>query len=188
MQADWLITKDGERIETRGLWKVRGETVVFTNARDVLCSLRVKEVDLKASESATKAALHASESVTTIEQSERQVAKVVITEADVRHVRASGPSVVDSLRQAPRVILYSTSWCPYCKKARRLLSSQGVEFVEKDFEMDAAANREYLVKENGYKGIPLIQIGDQLLRGFNEEKILRALKNLDKVPAVGSSK
>ncbi len=46
----------------------------------------------------------------------------------------------------------------------------------KDIEKDAAATREYLAKGDGYNGIPLIQIGDRLLRGFNEEKIIQALK------------
>lgn len=34
------------------------------------------------------------------------------------------------------VILYETSWCPYCKKARELLKEMGVSLIEYDIEKD----------------------------------------------------
>ena len=160
--------------------------MVFTSAGEVLSSLRAKEIDLKASELATVEALLSPEMESVAEEPQRMVAKVVITDADVRHVQAAVASADTAatgrargpIKKSPPVILYSTSWCPFCRKARQVLSSEGVEFVEKDIEKDAEANREYLAKGNGYTGIPLIQIGERLLRGFNEEKILRALKDL----------
>ncbi len=52
--ADWLVTRDGERIETRGAWEVRGRVVVFTNHGGALSSIRLDEVDLEASRAATE--------------------------------------------------------------------------------------------------------------------------------------
>jgi hypothetical protein len=53
--ADWLVTREGVRVETKGPWKVKGKLVVFTRPDDTLASLRLAEVDLEASERATAA-------------------------------------------------------------------------------------------------------------------------------------
>lgn len=44
--ADWLVTRDGARIETKGTWKVDGRRVLFTLPNGTLSSLRATEVDL----------------------------------------------------------------------------------------------------------------------------------------------
>ncbi len=54
-RADWLVTNDGGRVETRGPWKVDGKRVVFTLKDGTLSSLRLTEVDLDASRQATTA-------------------------------------------------------------------------------------------------------------------------------------
>lgn len=53
-RADWLVTKEGGRVETKGPWQMKGKLVVFTRADDgALASLRTSEVDLDASAKAT---------------------------------------------------------------------------------------------------------------------------------------
>lgn len=52
-QADWLVTREGARIETKGSWTVKGKLVVFTQADGTLGSLRHAEVDFAASERVT---------------------------------------------------------------------------------------------------------------------------------------
>ena len=54
--ADWLVTQDGARIETKGPWQVKGRQVVFTLPNGTLSAMRVSEVDLDASTAATQAA------------------------------------------------------------------------------------------------------------------------------------
>lgn len=51
--ADWLVTREGERIETQGPWEVKKGTVVFTLPSGTLSSLRLSAVDLEASEALT---------------------------------------------------------------------------------------------------------------------------------------
>jgi hypothetical protein len=51
--ADWLVTKEGGRLETQGPWKIKGKLVIFTQADGTLGSLRLPEVDLEASANAT---------------------------------------------------------------------------------------------------------------------------------------
>lgn len=57
--ADWLVTRDGARLETKGPWRVEGRRVLFTQPNGTLASLRADEVDLEASAAETKRALEA---------------------------------------------------------------------------------------------------------------------------------
>lgn len=52
--ADWLVTREGQSIETQGPWKTKGRMVVFTNTAGLLLSMRLSEVDLEASETLTR--------------------------------------------------------------------------------------------------------------------------------------
>jgi hypothetical protein len=54
--GDWLLTRAGGRVETKGPWQVKGKLVVFTQADSSLGSLRLAEVDLDASRKATSEA------------------------------------------------------------------------------------------------------------------------------------
>ena len=50
LSADWLSLKDGNLIETKGAWREKGKTVVYTSAvTNQLLSVRASEVDLKMS-------------------------------------------------------------------------------------------------------------------------------------------
>jgi hypothetical protein len=51
--ADWLVTRDGERIETAGPWRVENRLVVFKRPDGSYASMRLSEVDLEASERLT---------------------------------------------------------------------------------------------------------------------------------------
>ena len=54
--ADWLVTRDGGRVETKGEWRVEGRRVLFTLPNGTLSAMRVSEVDLDASRAATEEA------------------------------------------------------------------------------------------------------------------------------------
>jgi len=51
--GDWLVLRDGSRVETRGGWEERGRRVIFTAADGTLASLKSDQVDLAASRKAT---------------------------------------------------------------------------------------------------------------------------------------
>lgn len=86
--GDWLVTREGGRVETRGAWKVKGKLVVFTGKDGSLASLRLAEVDLEASEKATHAAAAAAEESkrAPAEEPPRRKSVRVVTDADVAHV------------------------------------------------------------------------------------------------------
>jgi hypothetical protein len=45
-RADWLVMRDGARLETKGPWKVDGRRVLFTLPNGMLSTVRTDEVDL----------------------------------------------------------------------------------------------------------------------------------------------
>jgi len=55
--ADWLVLRDGSRVETKGPWQEKGRLVVFTRSDGTLASLRAAELDLEASRKATAESL-----------------------------------------------------------------------------------------------------------------------------------
>lgn len=54
--ADWIVTKQGERFETKGAWKEKGKLLVFTLPNGTLSSIRTDRVDVAASQHATEQA------------------------------------------------------------------------------------------------------------------------------------
>lgn len=85
-RADWLVTREGARVETRGAWTVKGKLVVFETAAGKLSSLRVAEVDLDASHRATEEAVaaQAQAAAEPDKPAQRRKSVRVITDKDVR--------------------------------------------------------------------------------------------------------
>jgi mycoredoxin len=72
------------------------------------------------------------------------------------------------------VVLYSTSWCGYCKLTRELLAREGVSFTEHDIERSEYGKKMH--KALGGGGIPVLEVGSKVIRGYDETSILRAIK------------
>ncbi|AMQ85301.1 glutaredoxin family protein [Pseudomonas glycinae] len=90
--------------------------------------------------------------------------------------RVFNPSQMASeqVRANARVVLYATDWCGYCKQTKRFLDQKGIAFKEFDIEKDAEARKAY--EALGGRGIPLIDVNGTLIRGFDPDEILAALK------------
>lgn len=74
------------------------------------------------------------------------------------------------------VVLYETSWCPYCTKARKLLNEMGVSLVSYDIEKDREKRAEMLEKTGGSRGVPVIDVEGIVLHGYSEEDIRLAVE------------
>ncbi len=74
------------------------------------------------------------------------------------------------------VVLYSTNWCPYCRKARTFFKQANIPFIEYDVEKSARAYQEY--QQISGRGVPVIVIGDQVIQGYNQQAIRSALTTL----------
>jgi glutaredoxin len=74
------------------------------------------------------------------------------------------------------VIMYMTSWCPYCAKAREYIRSLGVNLIEYNVETDRSKQKEMLQKSGGSKGVPLIDVEGIILRGYSPSAIKAAIE------------
>ena len=81
------------------------------------------------------------------------------------------------ISSSAQVVMFATSWCPYCAKARAVFAKNGVRYAELDIERDAQA-KEFLEGVMGLSGYPTIVIGNRVTMGFNEGQILASLKEL----------
>ncbi|MFN3197037.1 MAG: glutaredoxin family protein [Bradymonadia bacterium] len=79
-------------------------------------------------------------------------------------------------KRPARVIMYSTKWCGYCKKAKRFMERKKIPYIEKDIETDPQAMKELGTKiaASGKKirGVPVFDLGGKLVPGFDKNKIL----------------
>ena len=66
---------------------------------------------------------------------------------------------------AKTVVLFSTSWCGYCRQAARHFRKNNIPFTEHDIEKSAYAAREY--KKLDGRGVPVILIGEKRMNGFD---------------------
>lgn len=78
---------------------------------------------------------------------------------------SSDPAGSASGAKAGSVVMYSTSWCGYCKKAARHFRNNKIPYTEYDIEKSEAAARQYR-KLKG-RGVPIILIGERRMNGFN---------------------
>ena len=85
---------------------------------------------------------------------------------------------------AGKVVMYSTSWCGYCARARRLLQTKGVSFEEIDVEAVAGA-REQMVNRSGRGTVPQIFVGDTHVGGCDDLYALDAAGGLDRLLQTG---
>jgi len=73
-----------------------------------------------------------------------------------------------------KVLLFSTSTCSWCRRAKRYLKERGVAFREINIERDADAARD-VVRKTGQRGVPVIKIGGRWIVGFDKEQLEKAL-------------
>jgi len=75
-----------------------------------------------------------------------------------------------------RVIMYMTSWCGYCRKAREYINSLGVRLTEYDVDKDRSKSSEMLSKSGGAKGVPLIDVEGVIIKGYVPDAIKTAVE------------
>jgi glutaredoxin 3 len=78
------------------------------------------------------------------------------------------------------VIVYSTTYCPYCVRAKDLLKRKGVAFKELNAE-DDAVREDMIAKAGGRRTVPQVFINGQHVGGSDE---LHALDKDGKLDAM----
>ena len=88
------------------------------------------------------------------------------------------------MSDASQIIIYSTTWCAFCKTEKQYLDKLGIAYVEKDIEADKDAYNELMAKNGGsFQGVPVTDIAGELVLGFDRAKIDTLLKEKNLVPA-----
>jgi glutaredoxin 3 len=73
-----------------------------------------------------------------------------------------------------RPVIFSTSTCSWCRRAKRYFRDRGVSFKEINIEKDPGAAKD-IVRKTGQTGVPVIKIGGAWIVGFDKERIEREL-------------
>lgn len=72
------------------------------------------------------------------------------------------------------IIVYSTPTCPYCTMVKQYFDENNVKYTEVDVSRDEKA-AEDMVKKSGQMGVPVIDVGGQIIVGFNQPELARIL-------------
>ena len=68
----------------------------------------------------------------------------------------------------PKVVIYTTPFCPYCLMAKRLLAKKGVAFEEIDVSGNWDLRDELVTRSGGRTTVPQIWIGETHVGGSDE--------------------
>jgi len=74
-----------------------------------------------------------------------------------------------------KVKVYSTSTCYFCVKAKEFLHQHKIPFEDIDVNEDRKAAME-MISKSKQTGVPVIEIGKEIIVGFDVPKIKKALK------------
>jgi glutaredoxin 3 len=79
------------------------------------------------------------------------------------------------------IIMYSTNWCGYCRRARNIFERKGIGFVEIKIDEEVGAREAMLEKSGGRRTVPQIFIGERHVGGYDELAALERSGELDKM-------
>ncbi|MFP4022610.1 MAG: glutaredoxin family protein [Candidatus Paceibacterota bacterium] len=75
------------------------------------------------------------------------------------------------------VIIYSTPTCVYCDMAKDFFKERGIEYKDYDVSEDAEKRQE-MIEKSGQMGVPVIFIGNEMIIGFDKDKVAEVLDNV----------
>ena len=70
--------------------------------------------------------------------------------------------------KAKKVVIYTTTWCGFCRKARAYFDAKGIRYTDYDIENSRKGRMDY--KRLKGAGVPIIIIGKERMDGFNQSK------------------
>jgi len=79
----------------------------------------------------------------------------------------AGGEVTQPAAERANVTIYTTSFCPFCIRAKMLLESKGVSFNEISVDYSVEKRQEMMVRAKSYS-VPQIWIGDNHVGGCDE--------------------
>jgi glutaredoxin 3 len=80
----------------------------------------------------------------------------------------------------PPVTVYLTDWCPYCRRAKELLSGKNVAITEINVD-DEPKSREEMIARGNRRSVPQIFIGERHVGGCDDLFALDRSGELDRL-------
>jgi glutaredoxin len=77
-----------------------------------------------------------------------------------------------------QVVMYATTWCPYCKKQREYFAENNIVYKEIDVEASEENKLQYSALEAS--GYPLTYVGYRRFAGYHEGDLVSAIDELKK--------
>jgi glutaredoxin len=76
------------------------------------------------------------------------------------------------------ITMYSTNWCPDCRRAKSFLRERGVDFREVDIEQDPSAEAIVIKANDGKRTVPTLEVGGRYFAcsPFDAEQLAEELK------------
>lgn len=87
----------------------------------------------------------------------------------------------------PRVEIYTSPYCPYCHRAKRLLDAKGVAYEEIDVIANPKRKPEMIQRADGRTTVPQIFVDDEGLGGCDDIHALDRAGKLNVKLGLGSS-
>ena len=73
------------------------------------------------------------------------------------------------------VKIYTTPTCPWCKKTKEWMKEKKIKYTEYNVVKDKKA-LERMTEKSGQMGVPVLEIGSQIIVGYDPKGIEKALK------------
>ena len=86
------------------------------------------------------------------------------------------------MEHVPGMTIYTTSWCPDCRAAKRHLKQRGIAFREVDIETTPGAADKLEEWSGGYRTVPTFDIGGRIVVDFDRAALDEALAERDATP------
>lgn len=74
-----------------------------------------------------------------------------------------------------KVIIYSTPTCVYCRLAKEWMEKNNIPFIDYDLSADAE-KRDEIIEKTGQMGVPIIEIDNEFIIGFDKKRINELLE------------
>jgi len=72
------------------------------------------------------------------------------------------------------ITIYSTPTCHFCHMAKDFFKEKGVTFTDYNVAQDLAKRQE-MIQKSGQMGVPVIFVGDEMIIGFDKERLASTL-------------
>ena len=83
-------------------------------------------------------------------------------------------SLYNTTNMDKKITIYSTPTCHFCQMTKDFLKEKGIGYTEYNVASDLEKRQE-MIQKSGQMGVPVIFVGDELIIGFDKERLVSSL-------------